>query len=168
MRELQFKLTRDDLVDAFHAHRRTSRLFHVFFFPPLGIVFLAIGLIGLAAHWQFCMIPLCMGLFWIVGIPLITNITLRSALASRPRQSQTISITASADGLEIWTKDADGREKWSEYVAYIETPLLFLCYFTSRVYRPIPKRAFRSEADINEFRKLVIEKIGTVRKGWLF
>jgi hypothetical protein len=167
MREIQFKLTREDFVTAFKAHRRSSRLFYVFFFPPVGLIFLAIGVIGLALHLRFCELPLTMGLFLFVVIPYMTNTSLRSALLKRPRMSQTISITASDDGLQIYTHDDDGREKWTDYCAYIETADFFLLYFDSRLYRPIPKRAFRSPAELDEFRNLVVEKIGAVRTGWL-
>ena len=146
---------------------RSGRLFYVFFFPPVGLVFLAIGILGLAMHWRFCEIPLTMGLFWFVVIPYMTNASLRSGLLKRPRISTTISITASDDGLQIYTHDDDGREKWTEFHAYVETSDFFLLYFDSKLYRPIPKRAFRTAAELDEFRKLVVEKIGTVRKAWL-
>jgi hypothetical protein len=163
MREIHYKLTSDDLVKAFRAHRRSSGLYFLLYFPPLGLVFLAMGIIALAMHWRLAEIPLVMGLFWLVGIPYLTNAHIFRALASHSKTNHTISVEATRYGLQIYARHADWHDKWSDFIAYLETPDLFLLYLDRRLYRPIPKRAFKTAAEVDEFRRLLVENIGTIR-----
>lgn len=49
--------------------------------------------------------------------------------------------------------------KWQLYIKAVETKNLFMIYQTKRLFDMIPKRAFSSNEQVEEFRELVRTKI---------
>jgi hypothetical protein len=97
--------------------------------------------------------------FWLLGIPLAqrwgANRTFRTTPAARGDR------TFRFDESEIVIEGglSSGRLAWPAIVRIVETRELFLLFFSNQGAHFIPKSAFASDGDLEEFRALVRAKV---------
>ena len=108
------------------------------------------------------LIALC-GLEIVLGFWVATTVTRRSW----EKRGSTVASTYlrfSPDGVYVRTMAIDEATPWSTYPRTVEYRALYLLEVNKLVYRVIPKRAFDSPADEQEFRKLVSEHTAAALK----
>ncbi|MGC2832046.1 MAG: YcxB family protein [Candidatus Acidiferrum sp.] len=76
---------------------------------------------------------------------------------SKPSALQPVTYEISPDGIYHTGPTSSGRSAWTTYLRIRETPEQFLLYVQKQLANVLPKRAFQSEAEIQQFRQLVTE-----------
>jgi hypothetical protein len=71
-----------------------------------------------------------------------------------------------ADEIQVTSPLYDITYRWGIFIRWIEGPKVFLLYQTIDHYRVIPKRAFKSEEEIDEFRQMLIENVVPPSSGF--
>lgn len=98
------------------------------------------------------------GLLYVVT-RISQNFMINRAWKSQPGVKSAIIVETTTEGLEITTESSESKLKWSLYTHWKETPNLFMIYQSNNCFNLFPKRAFNSEADINELRELLSTKL---------
>jgi hypothetical protein len=77
-----------------------------------------------------------------------------------PSLGETKKMSISDKGITIQKNNHEESRIWEQYYRIVETKELFLIYFISELetYQIIPKRAFKSEEELNRFRDLLHSK----------
>jgi hypothetical protein len=166
--ELRFKLAPRDLAEAQLAHLRSSRLFLFMF--AVGVVNLAIAALAAVrspGEPAGYVLPAVAGLFFTTGLPLVAWASAPAAFRRQPALGDDVQLTITDVGLAVRGAAAEGEERWRLYTSYLETRHLFLLYHGPRTFRLVPKRAFASDDDADEFRDMVVEKVKRVRREWV-
>lgn len=70
-----------------------------------------------------------------------------------------ITIEIDEDKLKIQTINCESSIRWQLYIKAIETKNIFMLYQAKALFNIIPKRAFNSDEELDEFRELVRTKI---------
>jgi hypothetical protein len=165
--ERTYQLTPADYLEANRGHMRSSRVRYLFLL--IGIPNLAWAIYVLIWRTQpisSAGLPLAFGLFFTVGIPLLTRWNVQAMFRKQPNLGHPVSIQINPDGLGMRSDRFTGENKWSCYVGYVETPNLFMLYQGPRLFHAIPKRIFSDKAEVDEFRKLVDANVKKVQSRW--
>ncbi|NEP16837.1 MAG: YcxB family protein [Leptolyngbya sp. SIO4C1] len=97
-------------------------------------------------------------LFW-PPLGLFYRLMGKLAWQQSKHKNQVLSLEVKEDGLTVGTELAQSRLQWKALISYRESAHLFLAYYTARTFYTIPKRAFPSEAAIQQFRQLLKKQI---------
>jgi len=163
---LQFQLTPQDYVRANWVSYRSARLMWVIwiFLGPFML------LAGIYRYFDEVGHPLTFPLFlgWIFMIifPLTLIISPRTAFKKQPSLAAPQTFTASSDGIIVKSPLFSGNDAWSMYVSFVESKDMFLLYLSPRMFRMIPKRAFQSDEQMQEFRRLVAQHVPPRGPRW--
>ncbi|SRR6266851_2103635 len=84
-------------------------------------------------------------------------ITARNLTRSKPSALQPVTYEFSPDGISHIGPTSSGRAAWTTYLRIRETSEQFLLYIQKQLANVLPKRAFQSEAEMQQFRQLVRE-----------
>ena len=76
-----------------------------------------------------------------------------------PKFRETYHLTLDRDGIHFRTSSIDSRLKWDHYTGVLKNRRLYLLVYGTRMYSVIPKRAFKSPAELGSFQSLVRESI---------
>lgn len=71
-----------------------------------------------------------------------------------------------ANEIRVTSPLCDITYRWGMFTRWLEGPRVFLLYQTENQYRVVPKRAFKSEDEIQEFRQMLIEKVIPPTRGF--
>lgn len=82
-----------------------------------------------------------------------------------PKFRETYHLTIDEDALYFRTRSIDSRVQWDHFSSLLENNTLCLLVYGTRMYSLIPKRAFKTEAELGAFRALVSAKIGRGKSG---
>jgi hypothetical protein len=74
-----------------------------------------------------------------------------------------MNVEITQENLNIKGESFECTLKWKVYIKFMETPKSFMLYQSKNMFNLIPKRAFDSDEQIEEFRELLRAKIGTPR-----
>ncbi len=156
---------------AWHLHRffRNPVLgwIKVIFLVQVLIVSLAVTFFALAANIPMVEWPV---LTWLSAffLALIAGVVIKQGLFWRrffkdPNVFEPFKVTITPNGLHFKTGLADSKLKWKSFTALEENKTyFFLPYQSSKVVgQPIPKRAFASAEQQNEFRTLAAARLKT-------
>ncbi len=78
-----------------------------------------------------------------------------------PKFREEYHLTFSRQNIHFRTASLDSTLQWTHYERVIESSDLFLLMYGKGLYTLIPKRCFKSNEEINTFRALVSQTIGT-------
>ncbi len=159
--QFEYRLNLNDLKEATQSHAKKGLWRYCLFMA--GIVLLPSILpllkqekISLSEIFWHILLP---NLFFFVAIYLfmyiVQNFMVNRNWQSQPGAKSAISVETTTDGFQITTQSSDARLKWSHYTHWKETPNLFMVYQSRNCFNLFPKRAFSSEAQVNEFRELL-------------
>jgi hypothetical protein len=84
--------------------------------------------------------------------------------------SQTYRVIFDDGGIAVHWQDVDAHYKWEYYKEAVEGSREFILVYGKRLYITIPKKAFRSESEIESFRNLLKRKVPKFKqklKIWL-
>ena len=81
-----------------------------------------------------------------------------------PKFRDEYTLTFKQENLHFKTISIDSTLLWSHYDSVIEDSILFLLNYGKSMYTVVPKRAFKNEDEINQFRKLVQTNITKYKK----
>jgi hypothetical protein len=104
--------------------------------------------------------PFAFAVIWFAFMLGAPRLSARQQYRSTPTAQTPITIETSETGLYIQSAHADSRVAWSAYAAWGENNTVFVILPQSRIYVPIPKRAFSAE-QLVEFRELLGRNIKT-------
>lgn len=156
---LNVQLTEEDHLSATYTHLRSagwSRVLRLAMLVAYGLIVLGL-LLALAlgkGNPSALGVWVLMG-FWLSGIyfwyiPWASRRYFRQYESLRLMQH----YEADEEGLRIRGEHGEARLEWGDFCRRKEGPREFLLYATGRQYLIFPKRCFRSEADMAEFRRL--------------
>jgi len=77
-----------------------------------------------------------------------------------PKFLDTYHLTFEEKAMHFQTRTIDSRIQWDQFDSSLEDDQLFLLVYGTRMYSIIPKRAFRTETEMREFRSFIARKIG--------
>lgn len=77
-----------------------------------------------------------------------------------PKYRETYRLEFDDTGLRFKTATVDSKLAWNHFNRVIESDKVFLLIYGKMMYSVIPKRAFASEAEIDDFRQLLNRNIG--------
>jgi len=80
-----------------------------------------------------------------------------------PKFRDTYHLTLDPTGLHFRTRSMESHLTWDFFSRVLENGRLCLLVYGTRMYSVIPKRAFKSQADVDSFRSLVQESVGRDR-----
>ena len=155
---LNYQLTLDDWLEA---NRKNLRQKPIEFYGTmvLGFLVLLVGMAGLAiAFFSTKRDYLVFGFCAFLGLYLTcsTTVMLRSRIAKRIQKSPLmvapVMLYCSAEKLDFQGTDEAMQFGWSKYTSCLETEHLFVFYWSPQILQIIPKRAFTSAAELEQFR----------------
>ncbi|MCL2076176.1 MAG: YcxB family protein [Betaproteobacteria bacterium] len=108
--------------------------------------------------WSLIWIPL--GLLEAFSLLSLRPIQVRIWFKRNPQLSGTYHLSIGESGIYFRTTSIDSHVKWDIYSRFMENEALYLLIFGHRMCTVIPKRAFRTTADLETFKSLVSRNIG--------
>ncbi|BAZ39968.1 hypothetical protein NIES4101_59250 [Calothrix sp. NIES-4101] len=100
-----------------------------------------------------------------LGMKIIPPLILKYSWKNHPASQRDIHVEVVEEGLIISTSVEESNLKWAIFESWLETPNLFLVYQTKNCCNIFPKRAFMSEADINQFRDILRERVSQTQRN---
>jgi len=102
---------------------------------------------------------------FLAGVLFVSLPLLQAGLVWRrnPSVKNTVTCWADEEGFNQQTTNSDLTVKWPAIIKFKETRNLFLVYPSKQFCYLIPKRAFKDESQVKEFRKLLDRKINQRR-----
>lgn len=167
--QLEYRLSVKDYQEATQAHLKLQLWLYFFFwfFIILGLFFLIIPFISEARLDLFIV---CYFVFFAIIFfnPYFSN-SLRNYFFSRTWKGfhnfhHPITIEVDEEQLKLQTINCESTIRWQLYIKAIETKNLFMIYQVKELFNIIPKRAFNSDEQIDEFRDLLQTKIVKFQK----
>lgn len=161
--KLEFQNSKDDWIEAHWIDRRRNpdagnpaMLLNV-----VGFAATALGVLLLSLHHSSKIAPIALiavGLFIPLRQSAIKHAQWEIAFARFDRVNQPI-VWNFGDTIQITREFAEITYSWNVFMNWVEGPTVFLLYQTQDHYSVIPKRAFASEAEMVEFRRMLAERI---------
>jgi hypothetical protein len=82
-----------------------------------------------------------------------------------PKFRETYHLTIDQNGLHFQTKTIDSHIQWNHFSRLLEDNRLCLLIYGTRMYSVFPKRAFKTEGELETFRAIVHNNIGKEQNG---
>lgn len=162
--QLEYRLSLKDYQEANQAHLKLQRWVYYFFwfFILLGLLSLIISFVSGGQLDVFVIVYLLV--FPVIFLnPYFSNpiktYFINRAWKGLPNLHHPISFEANAEILQIKTINSESSIQWQLYTKAVETKNLFMLYQGKRLFYILPKRAFSSNEQVEEFRELVRTKI---------
>ena len=156
---LHFQLTPQDYVRANWDFYRSSRVMWIIWIW-LGPCMFAAGIYRFFAETGHPLtFPLFIGAIMLIFMPWSLFVLPRSAFRKQPAMAAPQSIAVGPDGVTFDSPLFRGADAWELYASFSETKHLFMLYLKPRMFRIVPKRAFSSAEQIDQFRSLIAQHI---------
>jgi hypothetical protein len=162
--QLEYRLSLKDYQEANQAHLKLQRWVYFFFwfFILLGLFSIIIYFVSGRQLDVFVIIYLLVFPTILVN-PYFSN-PIKNSFISRiwkglPTLHHPITIEVNEEVLKIKTINSESSIQWQLYTKAVETKSLFMLYEAKMLFYMIPKRAFRSDEQVEEFRELLRTKI---------
>jgi hypothetical protein len=157
---ITYRITLEDFVDAhrFHLEKRWERKSKL----KVGRVFFAVSclLIGVGnlfimgpGYWISCSIVIGMALL-LLALPKLQYVALR-VIYLRDFDHGLRELVLSESGIEHRSEFITSLVSWPFYSYYCESGRHFLLYYSPNQFVIVPKSAFASEEECNDFRTVV-------------
>jgi hypothetical protein len=162
--QIEYRLSGKDYQEANQAHFK-SQLWIYFFFWVFIIIGLLFLILSLVADTQLDVFGIVY--FWLFAIiffnPYFSN-PLKNYFVARTWKGfaslhQPMSVEVNEEVLKIKSINFDTSMQWQLYIKAVETKNLFMLYQAKALFNMIPKRAFSSDEQVEEFRELLRTKI---------
>ncbi|MGE5657476.1 MAG: YcxB family protein [Actinomycetota bacterium] len=154
--KLEYQLTLNDYVEASQAHLKSRSIL-----LWIGsILFFLIGILSIifnpAEGMGYCFVVL--GIFYIPLIKLINRYQLTRLWKSQPSIREPISLEVNEERINFKSPAFESNVKWQVYTKFRETKKLFMLYQSHHLFNILPKRAFVSNEQLDQFRELLRTK----------
>jgi hypothetical protein len=154
--KLEYQLTLNDYLEASQGQLK-SRSFLLWIFS---ILFFFMGLLFIMsnpADWtNYCFFVV--GIFYIPLIKLNQRYQLTRIWKSQPSIREPITCEFNEEGIIFKTSSVESNVKWQFYIKFLETKKLFMLYQSHHLFNILPKRAFMSNEQLDQFRELLPTK----------
>ncbi|MBW4644831.1 MAG: YcxB family protein [Goleter apudmare HA4340-LM2] len=161
----EYRLNINDLKEANQAHSKKF-LWKYYLFMILTVLLASIlpllkqGSITINEMLLSVIVPnLLFFAFLYLGVRISQKFMINRAWKNQPGVKTAINVETTEEGLQIKTDLSESKLNWSLYTHWQETPNLFMLYQSLNIFNLFPKRAFSSEAEMNEFRELLKIKL---------
>ncbi len=158
--KLEFQYAFRDYHEANRAHLK-SRPLQYYGLWTVAVASILAGLMGLEFFSNKYAAITALALGGIMILSLTSLYRRRVARVWRASRNLHLPVTAdvTADGLRVRNANGESNITWRTFTGFIETPELFLVYQSSRLFTMFPKRAFRNDARMDEFRELLRSRV---------
>lgn len=159
---LAYTLTEDHLVGAWRQHFRRKVLRSRR--TVIGMAMLGICFAGIVLQAWCCAPGLPVGMLsMIFAVPPglgALNYFVMGPLSARQNQlcGKTFDVRIREDGVSWRGGEISADSEWSRFREIVEGKVYFLLYLGEINYFPLPKSAFASQADLEEFRELIANR----------
>ena len=169
--QIEYRLTLKDYQEANQTHYESLRFWY-FLNWIFSILLILLGILSILLLSQKIgvLVSFLLGCFWLfMGVFVNPYLNLyQRYFVSRTWKSyqalkEAMNVDITQEGLNIKGESFECTSKWKIYTKFMETPKLFMLYQSKNLFNLIPKRAFNSDEEIEEFRELLRTKIGTPR-----
>jgi hypothetical protein len=167
--QLEYRLSLKDYQEANQAHYKAMRFWYFLnwglslFLILLALVYIVIRF-RLESGFVWDLIEACFLLF--LGIFLNPDLNLpfqRYFIAlswkNHPSLRETMNLEFTQEWMNLKGESFESKLRWKIFVKFLETKNLFLLYHSKIVFNMIPKRAFNSDEEIQQFREMLSTKI---------
>jgi hypothetical protein len=165
--QLQFQLTPQDYVRANWDYYRSIRVMWIVFIWGGPCMFAA----GIYRFFDEpghpLTFPLFLGAFMLIFMPYSMIVLPRTAFKKQPTLSAPQTFAVGPEGITVDSPLFRGSDAWAMYANFSESKHLFMLYLSTRMFRVIPKRAFTSTEQMEEFRRLIAQHIPPRQKRWV-
>jgi len=162
--QLEYRLSLKDYQEANQAHLKLQRWIYFFFwFFILGSLFF------LVTPLLINRTPDLFGFVWFLSSAIllfnpyfsnpIKNYFLNRHWKNLSNWHHPITIDVDEEKIKSKTVDCESSVQWRLFIKAIETKNLFMLYPAKACFNMIPKRAFSSDQQMDEFRELLRTKI---------
>ena len=164
---LEYRLSLKDYQEANQAHYKSQRFWYFLIWGLsllmilLGIVytfasFITLGFIGSLIKGTF---SLFIGIFFCPYFNLFQGYFITRAWRSQPSLREAMNLNITQEGLDCKAETYESKVQWQIFVKFLETKNVFMLYQAEALFNIIPKRAFNSDEEIEEFREILSAKI---------
>lgn len=163
MLKFEYRLTKQDLLEANYWHFRSSRTLYLWLWL-LSILVLLSGIAVLVLFARNGVLNLVPGLVIIMIATSLNpepqiNIFQRQLIGNIWKQNvnlhHSIAVEVTEAGLMLTRPNATSRMNWQVFSKFLETPNLFLTYQSPQLFNIFPKRVFVNPVQTDEFRSLL-------------
>lgn len=174
MMQLEYRLTLKDYQEANQTHFQKMRRLSYIFCWLLSIFFGVIGLLSVIASILLLtgmisdnnleepistLINGCVFLAVAIFVNPTLNLLQRYLIyrnwKSNPSIREPVNIEVTEEGIDFEGATFKSAIKWQIYTNFLESKNLFMLYQSNNLFNMIPKRAFSSNEQINQFRDLI-------------
>jgi hypothetical protein len=151
--KLEYQLTLNDCLEANQGHGKSQR----FFLWIVSIVMTILGLICIIISPDEPMSYFCLllGLFLIPFLDLRERHQVTSIWKSQPILQYPTIFEVNEERITVKNISFESHLKWQIYINFLETKNLFVLYETNSSFNILPKRAFISNEQLEQFRDLL-------------
>ena len=104
-------------------------------------------------------------IIWLVGLPLLTRWSSARMLRTTPSFQGELEYSFTTAGMKVRSPVSFAEITWATFVRAIETREFFLLFHNKQIASFLPKSAFGSTEEQQEFRSLVSNQLGD-RARW--
>lgn len=162
--QLEYRLSLKDYQEANQAHFKSQLWIYFFFwfFMIVGLLFILLSFVadtkidvfGVVYFWSFALI-----FFNPYFSNPLKNYFIARAWKNNPSLDHPITVEVEKEIIKMKTITFESSIQWQLYIKAVETKNLFMLYQAKALFNIIPKRAFSSDEQIEEFRELLRAKI---------
>ncbi|MBI3071400.1 MAG: YcxB family protein [Deltaproteobacteria bacterium] len=157
--EIHVRYTRDDFVAAIRTHiALRSKLLRWFIAIPIGLVFVALGVVGgLRGGWTWApLLSILTGVFFFVSLVSIYFLQPRRFFRDNQNLFDAEWVYRfSRDVIFLERQEISSTLTWQAVTKVVESPVGYLLLMSNDQFLVIPRRAFRSADDERAFRVML-------------
>jgi hypothetical protein len=156
--QLQYQITLAEFKEmAWLRHRSSLRWMIGLCFGAL--VFIAGATLFALGDRGLSLVLILLSPLQVVVFTIVSSLTIRWTFRRNSRMFGPRTVTIDETGISSDHALGHNEAKWSSYQDFKETKNLFLLYHSADLIGILPKRAFASQAELEQFRALVTSKI---------
>jgi hypothetical protein len=165
---LEYRLTLQDYLEANQAHIKSQKLLYFTYwsFAALAILLLALNVtvFFLSGGWSpfdliFTCLIIAFAIYFNPELLIGQRYALKKVWQSQPSIREPMTLEITEEALTFHSPMFQAVNYWKAYPNFVETKNLFILYLSKQSFNLIPKRAFSSTEQIQEFRELLPRKI---------
>ncbi|MFB2894611.1 YcxB family protein [Aerosakkonemataceae cyanobacterium BLCC-F50] len=151
--KLEYQLTFNDYLEANQNHSKWRKILMWI----IAIFFFILGLLSIIIipAEPSSYIFLVLGICYIPLVKLIERYNLARIWKSQPSIREPITLEANEEGITLKSTLFESNIKWQVYTKFVETNKLLMLYQSNQSFNLLPKRAFSTNEQLNEFRELL-------------
>ena len=163
--QLEYRLNLKDYQEANQTHfQKMQRLSYIFCWA-VSVVFSVIGLLivvdsillktGIGLNIINGCLFLALGIFLNPALNLLQRYMIYKNWKSNPSIREPVNLEVSEEGINSQGATFQSAIKWQIFTKFLESKNLFILYQSNNLFNMIPKRAFSSDEQIEQFRDLL-------------